>query len=266
MNEKVVTLLLVEDNINDCEEFKNYVNSRTDVMFVGVTNSDIDGLNYIDKYSPDVIILDLELHNGTGNDTSFNLIETLNNRHAGKKPLIIVTTVVASSSVYNYLHKNGVDLIFYKNHKSYSVKNVIDTILLLNDYSVNSPSVTSIKHNNTDNLEEVITNKINTELNLIGVGLHLQGRKYVYDAIYYILTNDSATTSRISIIQFLGNKYQRSGSTISRAMQNAILHAWRMSSLEDLEKYYTAKINYETGVPTPTEFIYYYVEKIRKCI
>ena len=47
-------------------------------------------------------------------------------------------------------------------------------------------------------------------------------------------------------------------------MQNAILYAWRISPIEDLATYYTAKINYETGVPTPTEFIYYYVSKIKK--
>lgn len=49
-------------------------------------------------------------------------------------------------------------------------------------------------------------------------------------------------------------------------MQNAILHAWRISSLEDLTALYTARINYETGVPTPTEFIYYYADKIKKML
>ena len=39
-----------------------------------------------------------------------------------------------------------------------------------------------------------------------------------------------------------------------------------MSSLEDLAKYYTAKVNYETGVPTPMQFVYYYVDKIKKVI
>ena len=38
------------------------------------------------------------------------------------------------------------------------------------------------------------------------------------------------------------------------------------SSIEDLQKYYTAAVNYNTGVPTPTELIYYYVEKIKKSI
>jgi hypothetical protein len=81
----------------------------------------------------------------------------------------------------------------------------------------------------------------------------------------YLITNTNGG-EKISAVQHLVNKYKRSSSTISRDMQNAILHAWRVSSLEDLETYYTAKINYETGIPTPTEFIYYYADKIKKRI
>ena len=53
-------------------------------------------------------------------------------------------------------------------------------------------------------------------------------------------------------------------SSISRAMQTAINYAWRISSIDDLMTYYTARINHQTGVPTPTEFVYYYADKIRK--
>ena len=47
-------------------------------------------------------------------------------------------------------------------------------------------------------------------------------------------------------------------------MQTAINYAWRTSAPEDLEMYYTAKVNYNTGVPTPTELIYHYKQKIIK--
>ena len=99
-------------------------------------------------------------------------------------------------------------------------------------------------------------------MDLIGIGNHLQGRKYLCDAIYFILQNDK--DCKVPIVQYLVNKYKKSSSTISRAMQNAILHAWRVTPLEDLSTYYTARINYETGVPTPTELIYYYANKIKK--
>lgn len=265
MSTKPMTLLLIEDSINECIVFENYVKQRNDVKFVAITNSDIEGLELIKKYSPDAIILDIELHKGSGNATSFNLIETLHKMKFKTKPKIIVTTVVTSNTVYDYLHEKGVDLIFYKKHKNYSVENVINTLLLLNDYSEETTTSATIELDNSAELEEKISQMINNELDLIGVGLHLQGRKYLHDAIYFVVTQ-SDKDERITVIQHLISKYKRSSSTISRAMQNAILHAWRRSSLEDLEKYYTARINYETGVPTPTEFVYYYAERVRKMV
>lgn len=273
MENKIITLLLIEDNLDDCNLFRDYVKTRNDVKFVGITDSDIEGFEYITQFSPDAIILDLELQKGSGNETSISLIEKLHNMNLNPKPKIIVTTVVSSDVIYDYLHDNGVDLIFYKKHKNYSAKNVINTLLLLNGYSKKS-TPSNIKNinnltniNNTESNTKNISDLINNELDLIGVGLHLQGRKYLHDAIYYIINQDlSNPDSKITVIQHLVAKYKRSNSTISRAMQNAILHAWRRSSLEDLEKYYTAKINYETGIPTPTEFIYYYASKIIKMI
>ena len=264
MDIKPLTLLLIEDNIQDCINFENCVRQRNDVKLVAITNSDIEGLDLIKKHSPDVIILDIELHKGSGNSTSFSLIETLHKMDFKVKPKIIVTTVVTSNTIYDYLHEKGVDLIFYKKQKNYSIDSIINTILLLRDYSEDN-TMASISMDNNAEFEEKISHVINNELDLIGIGLHLQGRKYLYDAIYFIITEvDSNKNS--TVVQYLVNKYKRSNSTISRAMQNAILHAWRRSSLDDLEKYYTAKINYETGVPTPTEFIYYYAEKVKKML
>ena len=46
----------------------------------------------------------------------------------------------------------------------------------------------------------------------------------------------------------------------------AINNAWRSTSIDDLMMHYKARINYETGVPTPTEFIYYYKDKIKESL
>ena len=149
---------------------------------------------------------------------------------------------------------------FYKKQKNYSQENIINTLLLLRGYK-NTSKVINIEEDDRK-LEDAIVNKINKELDLIGIGTHLHGRKYLCDAIYFII--QSGDNSKVSIVQHLVGKYKKSSSTISRAMQNAILHAWRITPIEDLSKHYTARVNYETGVPTPTEFIYYYADKIRK--
>ena len=206
MDIKPLTLLLIEDNIQDCINFENCVRQRNDVKLVAITNSDIEGLDLIKKHSPDVIILDIELHKGSGNSTSFSLIETLHKMNFKVKPKIIVTTVVTSNTIYDYLHEKGVDLIFYKKQKNYSIDSIINTILLLRDYSEDN-TMASINMNNNAEFEEKISHVINNELDLIGIGLHLQGRKYLYDAIYFIITEvDSNKNS--TVVQYLVNKYK----------------------------------------------------------
>lgn len=265
MNNKVLNVLLIEDDKAECIKFENYIKTRNDVKLIASTDSDIEGLELIKKTMPDAIILDIELHNGSGNANSFDLIENLQKMKFSKRPKIVVNTVVSSNTVYDYLHDKGIDLIFYKKQQNYSIENVINTLVLLSGYSEDKSLTGNIVIEDNKENEEKISNIINDELNLIGIGLHMQGRKYLHDAIYYIITNTDGG-EKVSAVQYLVNKYKRASSTISRDMQNAILHAWRVSSLEDLETYYTAKINYETGVPTPTEFIYYYADKIKKIL
>ena len=253
-----ITIMLVEDDANECAIYKNILKDREDVKIVCITNSSSKALEEYDIRKPDAIILDLELTDGEG--SGFDFIESMNERPKDKLPKIVVTTNVHSTAVYDYCHNNNIDFVFYKKQKNYSRENVISTIILLNNYDATN-RVVSIQQDE-GKLETTIYNKINKELDLIGVGTHLHGRKYLCDAIYFIV--NSGDNSKVSIVQHLVSKYKKSSSTISRAMQNAILHAWRITPIEDLTKYYTARVNYETGVPTPTEFIYYYSDKIRK--
>lgn len=259
-------LLLIEDDNKECEKFRKISEKRQDIEIIGITNSATEGLELLKKNMPEGIILDLELNAGQG--SGFEFLQKLRELKLSARPKIVVTTNVYSDSVYDYLHENKVDFIFYKKQDSYSVENVINTLLLLRGYTDSSCDAGTNKNGNIEEDTEtikVISEKINKELDLIGISSHLQGRKYLYDAILYLLSQESSD-GKISINQYLISKYKKSSSTISRAMQNAILHAWRISSIEDLEENYKAKINYETGVPTPVEFIYYYVDKIKKTL
>lgn len=257
MDKQCITILLVEDDINECQAYINIAKNNEAIRLVAVTNSSTKALEELNTHKPDAVILDLELTDGEG--SGFEFIEVIKDIPKNKLPKIVVTTNVHSNTVYDYCHSNNIDFVFYKKQKNYSRENIINTLFLLKDYKVNKIVNIDMDENK---VEDKILNKINKELDLIGVGTHLHGRKYLCDAICFII--QSGDDSKISIVQHLVGKYKKSSSTISRAMQNAILHAWRITPIEDLSKYYTARVNYETGVPTPTELIYYYADKIKK--
>lgn len=253
--EKNIKIILLEDNDAESIAFQEFIKTKNNITLVAKTKSSIEALNLVKQHTPDVIILDLELHEGTG--SGFDFLYNLKNSPLNYKPLIIVTTNIASNIIYDKLHKDFVDLIFYKRQPDYSPKLVIDSLTLLLQVP-NSKAVTYTSSSEENDTE--LRNQINKELDLIGISYKLKGREYIFEGIYYLLTTNNPD---ITVFQHLSSKYKLLTSSISRAVQTAINHTWRTSAIEDLRIHYTAQINYNTGVPTPTEFIYYFVNKIK---
>ena len=262
MDSKPMKILIIEDDINDCNNFINCAKKRNDIEIVAITDSDIDGLKYVKTKNPEGIILDLELNNSTsGNTDSLEFLSNLKKLNLKYEPIVIVTTHVNSKRTYDILHRNGVDLILYKDHPKYSCDHVLNNFINLRQVA-SCKSTSSIEEAIEDN-ESKISDCIYHELDLIGVTAKLKGRQYIHDAILYLIQNEDNNTN---VIQYLTKLYKKSGNTITNGIQNAIIHAWRVSPIEDLTTHYTARINYETGIPTPMEFIYYYKDKIKKMI
>lgn len=260
MDIKPMKILVLEDDASACKDFIDCINSRNDIDLIGITDSDIEALKYVKLRRPEGIVVDIELNNSvSGNTDSLEFLEEI--KKLDYKPIIIVTTHVNSQRTYEILHKSGVDIILYKDHPKYSCNHVLNKFLALRNTST-SNSVASLQENLMET-ENKISQMIYHELDLIGITPNLKGRQYVHDAILYLIQNDE---NSINVIQYLTKIYKKSGNTITNGIQNAIIHAWRVSSIEDLSMHYTAKINYETGLPTPMEFIYYYVDKIKKLI
>lgn len=261
---KPITILLVEDDKEDCRLMKNYINTRDDVKLIGIADSSEIAIEYVKTHVPDAIILDLELNSGSG--SGLEVLEQINNSITSIRPIIIITTNISSKTVYAYAHENGADLIFHKLKNDYSAELVIKNILLLSKTATLKNPINKLESENAETINDYrnrISERINRELDLIGISSHLVGRKYIHDSILYILENQN---EKENVFLHLAKTYQKGNSTIGRSIQTAIEHAWRKSSIEDLQKYYTTAVNYNTGVPTPTELIYYYVDKIKKTI
>ena len=263
MKYRPMKLLIIEDDVNDCTNFIECAKNRKDIKFVGITNSDIEGMNIVKHTYPEGIILDLELNNSkTGHADSLEFLANLKKLNLNYHPIIIITTHVNSRRTYDILHRNGADLILYKDHPHYSSEYVLNKFINLrsieNEYSTN---LLNQAKDDKQEREKKISDKIYYELDLIGVTAKMKGRQYIHDAILYLIQNPN---SNVNVVQHLTKIYKKSGNTITNGIQNAIIHAWRVSSIDDLTTYYTARVNYETGIPTPMEFIYYYVDKIKK--
>ena len=249
-----LTIILVEDDTSTCARFNTYINSLDEVILLNFTNNASQALTLISHYKPDVIILDLELHNGIGN--GFDVLSGLSKYKS--KPYIIVTTNNSSQTTYEYSRHLGADFIMYKHQQDYSEEKVIDFLISMK----NIIKQNNVQLENADTKDMDIANKriiqlISNELDLIGISRRSVGFNYLVEGIYMSLDGPIP-----KLCEQIAKKYKKSEPSVERAMQSAINRAWNSTDIETLLKYYTAYVPTHTSSPSLTQFINYYVDRI----
>ena len=263
--DKPMPLLLIEDDAAECRRFKDYADSEADIQFIGMTGSGPEGLKRVRARLPEGIIVDLELHKGEGSGLQF--LADLKKMNLPFKPIIIVTTKSISDIVHEHVRDLGVDYIFYKRQKDYSPAMVINTLLALRKFLRSGhrngapDDLQTIE--SSEELHDRITQRINAELNIIGISARYKGRKYMTEAIFDLICNGTDNCSDAILYQ-VSKKHKITYSSVFRAIQTAINKAWDTTSYDELVGNYPMRIDHNTGVPSPTEFIHNYAEKIRK--
>lgn len=260
-NLKPMSLLLLEDDVTTTTELEKYISTRDDVCLVAKTNSSPDAIKLVKKHHPEAIIVDLELQSGVG--SGFDFLTTLRNTNLNYSPLVVVNTNVQSPAIYQNIHDGFADLIFCKQQVDYSFEMLINAIVFSRKHDKNNQNHIVIE-NSEEEEQQRITKLINSELDTVGLSYKLKGREYIFEAINYMLHEDPKKFNELSPLQYVATKYSMFSSSIGRGIQTAINDAWRKTSIEDLEKYYTAKTNSNTGVPTAMELIFYFYHKVKE--
>ncbi len=257
--EKQLSILLVEDDQAACRSFIDYVDELDDICLVGVTNNSSKAIEYIKDCLPDAIILDLELHHGSGN--GLLVLQELKHLLPDKYPYVLITTNNTSFLTYETARQLGADFIMSKHQTDYSIKNVVDFLQMMKPIIHSRHQAASKDHATTESPEQRnrrIILRITSELNNVGISPKAVGYQYLIDAIGLIIRQPMQNLCTV-----IGQKYGKTESSVERAMQNAINKAWRTTDIDDLLQNYTARISSDKGVPTLTEFIYYYANKIK---
>lgn len=273
MNEiKPMTILIIEDDSAECLKFEECTANMPEIKIIGMTNSSYEGIRFAEHYLPEAIILDLELHNGSGSGVHF--LNELPNSMVSNDPFIFLTTNITAEIVLGMAREAGVTWIFSKKQIDYSVAMVFDMALQLRKTKERTNHSMTVETDNKVHIEtleerrERIIKRIEYELDLLGVPRMLKGRVYLVEGIYFLaeVNLTDLKLKKDTVIEHLSKLYNRNGTAITRTMQTAIRNTWKNSLTEDLMKHYTDRVNYRTGIPTTNEFLRYYAKRIRKMI
>lgn len=251
-------ILIVEDNPSACAAYMQHADNMEDISIVNITNSSNTALNNIKDYSPDAVILELELLQGAGN--GFDVLEGIHNLSLNRLPYILITTSNSSNITHNYARKLGADFILSKNQADYTDKMPLEFLCRMKSVIQSKPEYCDLIDMDVPYKSSSIKQYISAELGYIGIQPKAVGHKYLVDAILLLINNSS------DIYKSLAEKYQKTEESIKRAMQYEICRAWKSCDTMQLMSHYKAHINSSKGVPTTTELIYYYADKIRAAV
>ncbi len=257
--DKKLSILLIEDDPAACAEFISLIQSNERFSLVEVTNNATRAVEYVRDCLPDVVILDLELHLGVGNGILF--LRDIRQLSLPKTPYILVTTNNSSQTTYDYIRQLGVDFIMSKHQQDYSSAAAVEFLNMMKDIILEKSNRQAPQAElliTPEQKEKNLARRICAELDVIGISPKAVGYQYLVDAIQIALRDGKG-----SVCNKVGQKYGKTTASVERAMQNAINRTWRSSDTADLLQHYTAPIHSEKGVPTITEFIFYYAQKLK---
>ena len=251
--------VIIVDNPNICKEFINLADIMEDISIISSTNDANKAISDIKDFLPDAVILELELYLGNGN--GFDILLGLQNLDLNiDLPYILITTNNMSPITYNCARQLGADFIISKHQNDYSEKYVLDFLRMVKPV-IHTKKKKTFLQNMTESPESQrkrLTRRITTELNHIGISPKVIGYQYLLEAII-IAIDRPVHNLCIPIAQ----KYKKTESSVERAMQNAVKRAWQTTDIDMLSSHYVASVRSASGVPTITEFIYYYANKIK---
>jgi len=257
--EQSLTVLLVEDDQDECNMFVQLIDTMEDICLVGVTNNENKALEYAKDRLPDAVILDLELQKGSGNGIKF--LEALSETPTRILPYILVITYNVSRITHERARQLGADFIMLKSQEDYNVVNVIGLIRSLkkNILSLRKKSreKTPAINESPYLLRKRLKMRIAVEMNRIGISPKVKGREYLIEAVLQRIEGKSDQIAEVARIN------KKTVTSVERAMQNAINKAWSNTHPDDLAKHYAAPIHSDRGVPTVMEFISFYTYKIQ---
>jgi two-component system response regulator (stage 0 sporulation protein A) len=256
---KLLTVLLVEDDLDECKEFDRLIDSTDDIRLIGTTDSAEKALDYVKDHLPDAIILDLELHKGSGNGISF--LQALDETHMRFPPYILVTTHNISRITHERVRQLGADFITVKSQEDYCAGTAVEFLQSLKS-TIHKQHSKVREHEKYADTSPCETRKrqeirVTAEIDKIGISPKALGRAYLIDAIMLKLYGKSTQVAEVA------QKYGKTNSSVERAMQNAINKAWSTMHPDDLFSHYTSQIHSDKGVPTVTEFVCHYANRIK---
>lgn len=244
---KKITIVLADEEQNTLDEMKrNFTTDRYEIL--AMTSNGEELIDLINKYNPDVVVMDIVLQKCDG----FKVLESI------RKAINTKIIVQSSLSIDGFINKAISMGAKYYCIKPFDVETLKDRI---EDLMKPETSQTKVFFNakTPNQIEEKITNIFIT----VGIPAHIKGYQFLREAIKLAIANPEIINSITKkLYPTIAEKYDTSASKVERAIRHAIEVAWNRGKIENINNLFGIKVYSSNEKPTNGEFIALVADKM----
>jgi len=249
-----IKILIADENTDFRKNCKNGLCTYGYKYIEEAVNGE-DALYKIDKFHPDIVILDIWL-------SKIETVQVIKSTKAlnlapDQLPSFIILSPVNNQNLLSEATEAGAEYCLIKPFDFASLTERINKIHA-------SRSRANSAHVSPFNFSNDIETQVTKIIHQIGVPAHIKGYQYLRTAIIMAI-NDSDIINSVTKILYpsVAKKYSTTSSRVERAIRHAIEVAWDRGDIDTLNSFFGYTIQNNRGKPTNSEFIAMIADNLR---
>lgn len=247
MQENRTTLLIADDNPNARRALVDQFDSEPGFAVLGEAKHGVETLELVQALRPDLLILDDVLPHLDG-------LGVLTQLGPVSRPKVLLLLSCASDNLIPLYHQHGANYCLLR---PVTPKVVVERAAL-----IMGRQVAVFEQHGARPVPNPRT--VTDLLRLTGVPAHLQGYRYLRDAVQYVLDSGGILCGMTKeLYPAIARKHSTEPARVERSIRHAIEVAWNRADLTELHRLFGATINHSRGKPTNSEFVAMLADHLR---
>ena len=232
---KTANIVILESSEDFLSELKNYFEGRQEFNICAVSGSGTAGIEYIDQYKPDVVILNLVLSGRDG----FSVLDHIRNDCQGCRA-IVVSNFSDEKIISSAISQRVTDIL---SERAAGYKIAEDVRSKRRAASVDE--------------------KISNIFISIGIPPHIKGYVYLREGIKMTIENPAIINNVTKeLYPSIAEKFSTTASKVERAIRHAIEVAWNRGRVDAINAIFGVRVYIGSERPTNSEFIALVADKL----
>lgn len=249
---KTANIVILESSEEFLEELKNYFDGKEEFNVCAVTGSGNAGVEYINQYKPDVVILNLVLSGRDG----FAVLDYIKNNCPECRSIVVSN--FSNEKIVNSAIAHGARYYFVKPVDPQSVAERVTEIL--NEQTAEYKVSAEVRaKRRVASIDEKISNIFIS----IGIPPYIKGYVYLREGIKMAIENPSIINNVTKeLYPSIGKKFDTTASKVERAIRHAIEVAWNRGRVDAINAIFGVRVYIGSERPTNSEFIALVADKL----